>query len=279
MNLKNYAYLMRLHKPIGILLLLWPTWWALWLAGDGHPDRSIVIIFTLGVILMRSAGCIINDIADRHFDKFVERTKQRPITSGKVSVREAIILFVILLLSAFILTLFLNRFTLFLAFIGAILAMGYPYLKRITYLPQLGLGVAFAWGVPMAFAAENHAFTLAAGYVFLAALIWPIIYDTMYAMVDRADDLKIGVKSSAILFGKQDRLIIAILQMSFLWILASAGYFFALSWFYFVALVIAGVLFCYQQWLIRQREPKACFNAFLNNNWVGFIIFVGILLS
>jgi 4-hydroxybenzoate polyprenyltransferase len=277
--MKQYLYLMRLNKPIGIFLLLWPTLWALWLASNGHPAPKIVTIFVLGVIVMRSAGCVINDFADRHVDKFVRRTQSRPLTAGKISARAALILFAILMLCAFLLALFLNRFTLYLAIIGAMLTVVYPFLKRITHLPQLGLGAAFAWGVPMAFAAQNNAIAYRDGCVFLAALIWPVIYDTLYAMVDRVDDLQVGIKSSAILFGNKDRMMIAILQIVFLSLLTMVGYFFALRWYYFAALFVVALLFFYQQCLIRQREPVACFKAFLNNNWVGLIIFIGILLA
>jgi 4-hydroxybenzoate polyprenyltransferase len=279
MKIKHYIFLMRLHKPIGIFLLLWPTLWALWLAGKGHPDIFLVVIFVLGVIVMRSAGCVINDFADRDFDKHVARTKTRPLTSGKISVKEALILFFILMSIAFILVLFLNRFTIMLAFVGAFLASLYPFLKRFTYFPQLGIGVAFAWGVPMAFAAQNNVITLMDWQVFLTAALWPVMYDTVYAMADRLDDLKIGVKSTAILFGKFDRYIVGFLQIILILLLIQMGYLFDLSWRYFVAVLGAALLFGYQQWLIKDRDPDACFKAFLNNNWVGMIIFIGILLS
>lgn len=280
MNIKQAIYLMRLHKPIGIFLLLWPTWWALWLASAGKPDSTILIVFTLGVVLARSAGCIINDFADRHIDKYVERTRQRPLTNGKVTVQQALTLFSILMLCAFVLVLlFLNRLTIFLSFAAAVFMIFYPFLKRITHLPQLGLGVAFAWGVPMAFAAVNQTIHHAAWIVFFSALIWPVMYDTMYAMVDRLDDLKIGVKSTAILFGNHDKAMIAVLQCIFISMLLKIGYSFALHASYFIAIIIVGLLFCYQQWLIRDRDPNQCFKAFLNNNWVGLTIFVGILFS
>jgi 4-hydroxybenzoate polyprenyltransferase len=276
-KIKHAIFLMRLNKPIGIFLLLWPTWWALWLASSGSPAVSIVLIFTLGVILTRSAGCIINDFADRHIDKHVKRTRERPLTSGKISTRAAFILFALLMLSAFILVLFLNKFTIFLAIIGAALILIYPFMKRVTHLPQVGLGVAYAWGVPMAFAAVNNTIPPISGYIFFAAVIWPVMYDTLYAMVDRADDIKIGVKSTAILFGKHDRLIILFLQIIFLLALILIGYEFHLKWPYFAGISAVTILFGYQQWLIKNRQPENCFNAFLNNNWVGLIIFIGIL--
>ena len=279
MKLKQYCYLMRLHKPIGLFLLLWPTLWALWLASHGVPAIKIMFIFMAGVLLMRSAGCVINDVADQQVDPYVERTRDRPLASGKMTNKEALILFFILLFLAFLLVLFLNRFTILLACVGATLAMVYPFLKRFTHLPQVGLGIAFAWGVPMAFAATNNMIPRVAWEVFLAAVIWPIMYDTVYAMVDRHDDMIIGVKSTAILFGKQDRLIVGLLQAAFILVLVHIGYLFKLHQIYFVGLFCAAMLFCYQQWLIRNRQPSDCFAAFLNNNWVGMIIFIGIALS
>ena len=279
MLMTHYFYLMRLHKPIGILLLLWPTWWALWLAGQGSPSIKNIIVFTLGVIVMRSAGCVINDIADRHVDKYVARTRERPITSGKINVRQALALFIFLMLFAFGLVLFLNPLSIGLAFVGAFFAIGYPFLKRYTHLPQAGLGLAFAWGVPMAFAAQNNVISLAGWQVFFTAVIWPFMYDTLYAMVDREDDLKIGVKSTAILFGRYDRFIISILQIILLLAFLNMGYVFGLSWWYKLSVLGAALLFGYQQYLIRHRQPKLCFTAFLNNNWVGMFIFLGILLS
>lgn len=276
-TVKQMIYLMRLHKPIGIFLLLWPTLWALWLAGHGKPNAWIVMIFVIGVVLMRSAGCIINDFADREFDKHVERTKERPLTSGKVSVKHALILFIVLLSVAFILVLFVNAFTVKLAFVGALLAVIYPFLKRITHLPQLGLGLAFAWGVPMAFAALNNTISTEAWILFAAAVIWPVIYDTMYAMVDRVDDVVIGVKSTAILFGHYDHVIMAVLQAIFLGLMMVCGNLFHLQWPYYFSLFIVLILFGYQLYLIKSREREACFRAFLNNQWVGLVIFLGML--
>lgn len=278
-RLKYYAYLMRLHKPVGILLLLWPTLWAVWLAANGEPRPSMVFIFTMGVIIMRSAGCVINDLADRKWDGFVDRTKARPLVTGKISPREAVILFIVLMAAAFVLVLFLNKKTIILAFIGAILAVVYPFLKRFTHLPQMGLGVAFAWSVPMAFAARDVMITSDVWLLFFAAALWPIIYDTMYAMVDREDDIKAGIKSTAILFGKWDNALLGILQAVFLWMLFWVGIVFKLHLPYYLSLAVVALFFIYQQWLIRGHEPEYCFKAFLNNQWVGLVIFIGIWLS
>lgn len=274
---KQYISLVRLNKPIGILLLLWPTLWALWLAGNGHPDIYVVIIFTLGVILMRSAGCIINDIADRHVDAHVTRTAQRPLATKKISTHAALILFAALCLCAFLLVLLLNRYTILLAFAGLALAIGYPFLKRVTHLPQLGLGLAFAWGIPMAFAAIQNTIPASAWILFLAAAIWPVIYDTMYAMVDQADDVNIGIKSTAILFGKQTVPILGFLQLVFLALMSWVGILFNLPWPYFLSLFFGLLLFGYQLSLIKDHQREKCFRAFLNNHWVGMVVFVGIL--
>jgi 4-hydroxybenzoate polyprenyltransferase len=270
---------MRFHKPIGIFLLLWPTLWALWLAGEGKPNLFIVLIFMLGVVLMRAAGCVINDLADRHFDAHVERTRDRPLVTGQVSTKEALVLFFILIFCAFLLVLFLNQLTFQLAFIGALLAVIYPLLKRVTHLPQFGLGLAFAWGVPMSFAALTNSVPLKAWVLFFAAAIWPVIYDTMYAMVDREDDKKIGVKSTAILFANYDRMILGVLQVMFLVSLFLVGYLFGLDQFYDMSLLAVLGLFLYQQKLIKNRERENCFKAFLNNHWVGLFIFAGMVAS
>ena len=275
----SYLILMRLNKPIGILLLLWPTLWGLWLASQGQPQGKILAIFVIGVILMRSAGCIINDFADRHLDGHVKRTRDRPLACGKVSPRAALILAALLSFSAFLLVLFCNAFTIFLAFIGLALTSLYPLMKRFTHLPQCGLGVAFAWGIPMAFAAEVNQLTAAAWFLFLTAMIWPIIYDTMYAMVDREDDQRAGIKSTAILFNSMDKHIIALLQAVFVLMLIFVGIIFQLHRIYYAALFVATLCFIYQQWLIKDRDVTRCFRAFLNNNWVGLIIFLGIYLS
>lgn len=222
-RLLQYAYLMRLNKPVGILLLLWPTLWALWLASAGHPEGKLLFIFVLGVILMRSAGCIINDFADRHVDGFVKRTCNRPLASGKIRVFEALILFMLLGLLALLLVLQLNKLTILYAFIGAALTLVYPFMKRFTHLPQLGLGLAFAWGIPMVFAATQGKLSWSAWFLFMTAVLWPVIYDTLYAMTDREDDIKVGIKSTAILFGQADRIIIGILQILFLMCLTVVG--------------------------------------------------------
>lgn len=279
-RLLQYAYLMRLEKPIGILLLLWPTLWAIWLASRGQPNAIILAVFIVGVILMRSAGCVLNDLADRKFDGHVKRTQQRPLATGKIKPIEAWIIAGILSLIAFLLVFFFcNSLTVALSFIGAGLAVVYPLLKRVTNLPQLGLGIAFAWGVPMAFAAETGVVGVPGWFLFLTSTVWPVIYDTMYAMVDKEDDLKIGIKSAAILFDAMDKLIITLLQVLFIVMLIIIGLMFRLHTIYYICLFIVCLLFLYQLWLIKDRNSKKCFNAFLNNNWVGLIIFVGIFAS
>jgi 4-hydroxybenzoate polyprenyltransferase len=275
----QYAYLMRLDKPIGILLLLWPTLWALWIATAGEPPSQILFIFIAGVVLMRSAGCVINDCADREFDPDVLRTRSRPLASGKIAPKHALILAATLAAVAFLLVLFCNRLTIVLSFVGAALACIYPYLKRMTHLPQFGLSLAFTWGVPMAFAATTGTVSKAAWFLFLTAGIWPIIYDTMYAMVDRSDDIQVGIKSTAVLFDSMDKMIIGLLQTLFIVMLIIVGLTYRLhSPFYLSLLGVAG-LFAWQQWLIRHRDPLGCLNAFRNNNWVGLVIFIGIYLS
>lgn len=275
----QYFLLMRLHKPIGIFLLLWPTLWALWVAAEGMPDLDVLIVFVLGVVLMRSAGCVINDYADRKVDSRVARTKNRPIATGKVSPDEAILLFIALCLSAFFLVLTMNTFTILLSFGGVALAAIYPFMKRYTHLPQVVLGMAFGWAVPMAFAAQTNHVPKIAWLIYVATVLWALIYDTMYAMADREDDLKIGVKSTAILFGDADRHIIGVLQGMMLITLYLIGMQAQFSWFYTLALVVSLVLMLYQQYLIRTRNPQHCINAFLNNNWLGLALFLGIYLS
>jgi 4-hydroxybenzoate polyprenyltransferase len=275
-RLTQYALLMRLNRPIGILLLLWPTLWALWWAGAGRPNLWVLTVFVLGVVLMRSAGCVINDYADRGFDPHVERTRERPLAAGRVSPREALLLFVGLSLVAFALVLTLNTLTIALSFIGAFLAASYPFMKRVTHLPQFYLGVAFGWGIPMAFAAETGSVPGVAWLLFFANVCWAMAYDTAYAMVDRDDDLKIGVKSTAILFGDYDRLMIGVLHALTLGLLTLAGLTARLGLGYHVGLVVAAGLALYQQWLIRGRVRAACFRAFLNNHWFGAAIFAGI---
>ncbi len=275
----QYALLARLNKPIGIFILLWPVLWALWLASDGKPDLLVLTVFVLGVVLMRSAGCVINDYADRDFDPHVERTKLRPIASGKVQSKEALALFVSLCLCAFALVLMLNTYTIALSFVGAFLAASYPFTKRYTNLPQAYLGIAFGWAVPMAFAAQLNHIPAVAWILYLAVMLWALVYDTMYAMVDKEDDLKIGVKSTAILFGAYDRHIMAVLQLIILILLVSVGLMKQLGWPYCLGLVVAAGLSVYQQRLIFHRDKKQCFQAFLNNNWFGLAVFLGIFLD
>ncbi len=275
----QYYYLTRLHRPIGILLLLWPTGWALWVAAQGWPDWPVLLVFVLGVVLMRSAGCVINDFADRHFDPQVSRTRDRPIASGKVSPKEALLLFSALCLLAFLLVLTMNRLTIYLAFGALALAAVYPFMKRYTHLPQVVLGMAFGWSIPMAFAAQTGEVPRVAWLLYVINVLWSVIYDTMYAMVDREDDLKAGVKSTAVLFADADRIIIGILQGLMLLALVLLGRQLELPGVYFMALVVVLGLSAYQQYLIRDREPAACFKAFLNNNWLGFAVFAGFFLS
>ena len=271
-----YGQLMRLNKPIGILLLLWPTLWSLWLAAKGMPSVKNLLIFTLGVVVMRSAGCVINDFADRKIDGHVKRTQNRPLATGAVSSREALGLFVGLCLLAFGLVLLTDAFTVKLSVGGLFLAFCYPFMKRHTHLPQVVLGAAFAWGIPMAYAAEAGALPKEIWLVYLAVVLWTLVYDTFYAMVDRDDDVKIGVKSTAILFGDQDRFITGVLQLMTLYTFYLIGDRFALGHYYHASLVVTAGLFGYQQWLIRLRARAACFKAFLHNNWVGLTLFVGI---
>ena len=278
-RLLDYARLMRLDKPIGIFLLLWPTLWALFIAGQGQPDHTVLVIFVLGVILMRSAGCVINDYADRDIDSHVSRTSNRPLATGRVSTREAKILFLVLCLLALLLVLQLNTLTIALSVVGALLAASYPFMKRITYLPQVFLGAAFGWAVPMAFAAQTGTVPQIAWLMFLATLLWATAYDTMYAMVDREDDLALGVKSTAILFGDSDRQIVGLLQIMVLLCLLMIGRQAELGSIYYLGVLAAAVLFAYQQFLIRFRTREGCFQAFLNNNWVGAAVFLGILLD
>ncbi len=278
-QLGEYGKLMRLDRPIGILLLLWPTLWALWIAGEGRPDESVFAVFVLGVIVMRSAGCVVNDLADRRFDPHVQRTRDRPLALGTVSVAEALCLFAGLMLIAFGLVLTQNRLTITLAFVGAFLAATYPFMKRFTSLPQLYLGVAFGWGVPMAFAAQTAALPQISWLMFLIIVVWAIIYDTMYAMVDREDDLKLGLRSTAILFDEADRFIIGVLQLIFfagLMLLAPMA---DLGKWYWLGLAGAAIATIYQQFLIRDRDPASCFRAFLNNNALGASVFAGIALD
>ncbi|ALG66738.1 4-hydroxybenzoate octaprenyltransferase [Beggiatoa leptomitoformis] len=276
-RLREYTILMRLHRPIGIYLLLWATLWAVWIAGQGQPDGLIVLIFITGVVLMRSAGCVINDFADRHIDLHVQRTRDRPLTAGRISSREALLLFITLCLIAFLLVLFLNTKTILLSVGAVFFASLYPFTKRYTYLPQVFLGIAFGWGIPMAFTAQLNELPYSAWLLFLANLSWTVAYDTLYAMADKADDLKIGVKSSAILFGRWDKIIVAGLQLLTLCLLSLTGYLCERGLFFFLGLTVAMGLFIYQHYLIKDRDPSRCLQAFLHNHWVGLVIFFGIV--
>lgn len=277
-KLPDYLALIRFDRPIGSYLLLWPTLWALWIAAEGLPDLKLLIIFILGTFLMRSAGCAINDFADRKIDGQVKRTSARPLVSGRLSAREALVFCGLLCLLAFILVLFTNTKTIMLSFVAVALAGCYPFMKRYTHLPQLVLGAAFSWGIPMAFAAQTNSLPIDLWLIYVAVVLWTVVYDTFYAMVDRDDDISIGVKSTAILFGRHDRLITTLLQLGVIVIFLLVGQRFALGVFYFIAVAAAALLFVYQQWLIRQRQRENCFKAFLNNHWVGAIIFAGIFL-
>jgi 4-hydroxybenzoate polyprenyltransferase len=277
-RLKDYARLMRLHRPIGILLLLWPTLWALWIAGQGWPNLRVLAVFVLGVVLMRSAGCVINDYADRDFDPHVERTRDRPIAAGRVTPREALVLFATLCLIAFALVLTLNRLTILLSFAGAFLAATYPFVKRFTHLPQFYLGAAFGWGIPMAFAAQTGGIPPVGWTLFAANVCWAVAYDTAYAMVDRDDDHKVGVKSTAILFGRHDRAMVFLFHVVTLSLLAYSGALAGLGLRYYAGLAAAFGFVLYQQHLMRDRTRDGCFHAFLNNNWFGAAVFAGLLL-
>jgi len=274
----QYYLLTRLHKPIGILLLLWPTLWALWIAAAGMPELSVLLVFVLGVVLMRSAGCVINDYADRHFDPHVARTRERPIAAGRVSPREALILFAVLCLLAFALVLTLNRQTIYLSFGALLLAAVYPFSKRYTQLPQVVLGAAFGWAIPMAFAAVQGEVPRIAWLLFTVNVLWSTVYDTFYAMVDREDDVKIGVKSTAILFGESDLLIVGVLQILMLAGLILVGQLADLGRYFYLGLLVAAGLSLYQQYLARRRDRDGCFQAFLNNNALGASVFLGIFL-
>ncbi|HIF9468851.1 TPA: 4-hydroxybenzoate octaprenyltransferase [Photobacterium damselae] len=276
---RAYWQLARFDRPIGSLLLLWPTLWALFLAADGWPSPHVLVVFVLGVIFMRAAGCVINDFADRNFDGHVKRTCQRPMPSGKVSEREALGLFGLLVLISFLLVLTMNILTISLSVIGLALAAAYPFMKRYTHLPQLVLGVAFGWSIPMAYAAQSGQLPLAAWLLFAANILWTIAYDTQYAMVDRDDDLKIGIKSTAILFGRFDKMIIGMLQLGTLLLLTAVGGVLGLSQIFYWFLLLAAMLFVYQQMLIKQRQREDCFRAFLNNNYVGMVICIGLAVS
>ncbi len=278
-KMNAYWRLARFDRPIGSLLLLWPTLWALFLAADGLPSAHVFIVFFLGVIVMRAAGCVINDYADRHFDGHVKRTSNRPLVQGILSGKEALCFFALLVILAFLLVLTLNPLTIAMSVVGVILAAIYPFMKRYTYVPQLILGVAFGWSIPMAYAAESGQFPFVAWLLFLANVLWTIAYDTQYAMVDRDDDVKVGIKSTAILFGALDKTVIGLLQLSTLILLVYVGYLMSLSAIYYWFLLLASMLFVYQQHLLKDRLRDHCFKAFLNNNYVGLLICLGIGLS
>ena len=276
---QHYAVLIRLDRPIGILLLLWPTLWGLWIAAAGMPDWHVFIVFCIGLVLMRSAGCVLNDIADRDFDPHVARTKNRPLANGSISTREALVFAITIILIAFLLVLTLNTLTIQLSFIAVGLTAIYPFMKRYTYLPQFFLGLAFGWSIPMAFAAQTGNVPRVAWVLLIANVLWCVVYDTMYAMVDREDDLKIGVKSTAILFDDADRIIISIIQLLVMSTLLLVGKQLEMGMFYYLGLFIASGFFLYQIHLIWNREPENCLRAFKNNNWFGMTVFIGIMLN
>lgn len=277
-SLKPYLQLTRLDRPIGILLLLWPTVMALWIAAEGLPDLKVLAIFIAGVVLMRSAGCAINDYADREIDGEIWRTENRPLATGALRPKHALVTFAVLALLAFGLVLQLNALTIALSFVAVALAAIYPFMKRYTHLPQLVLGMAFGWAIPMAFAAQTGAVPMIAWLLFLANIVWTTLYDTFYAMADREDDLRAGVKSTAVLFGEDDLLIQGILQITYLLLLVLIGSQLELHGVFYIGLVIVSGLFIYQQRLCRDRQPKACLAAFLNNNWVGAVVFVSVMI-
>lgn len=279
-RLPDYIQLMRLDRPIGSLLLLWPTLWALWLAADGTPAWGNLIVFVVGVFSMRAAGCVINDFADRKVDRHVKRTHGRPLTQGRIPAWHAVVLFLALAFLSFLLVVFFtNTLTIYLSFVGLVLAFIYPFMKRYTHLPQLFLGMAFSWAIPLAWAAQAGEITPVTWLVFVANVLWTVAYDTLYAMVDRDDDLRIGIKSTAILFGDADRLIVGALQLLTLVILFMIGSQTERGLWFFAGVVAMGLFFAYQQLLIRGRQREACFKAFLNNNWAGMAVFGGLFLD
>ncbi len=277
-QVRNYGKLMRIDKPVGVWLLLWPTLWALWLAGEGHPNQGLFVVFVVGVFIMRSAGCVLNDYVDRNIDPYVERTRNRPIASGAVAPTEALTLFVALGLIAIGLATMLNRPAQLLAIVAAGLTLAYPFIKRFVSIPQFILGAAFGWAVPMVFAAQTGTVPQLAWVVFGAALIWAIIYDTYYAMVDREDDRKLGVKSTALLFGDADLFVLGGLQLIMLLALVFVGLRAELGFWYYLSVAIAAGLMAYHQWLARDRQPAGCFAAFLHNHFIGLVLFIGIVL-
>lgn len=278
-KVRAYWHLMRMNKPIGTLLLLWPTLWALIIAAEGIPHLNVLLVFILGVVLMRAAGCVINDFADRKVDGYVERTQHRPLPSGMISAKEAVSLFIALAVLSFVLVLTMNPLTIQLSFVGIGLAFIYPFMKRYTHLPQLFLGLAFSWAIPMAWAAQTNELPPIVWFVFVMNALWTIAYDTQYAMVDRNDDLKIGIKSTAILFGRFDKMIIGVLQLATLLMLIALGMWYSLGASFYWAVLAVGALFVFQQHLIRHRDRTQCFQAFLNNNYVGMAITIGLLVA
>jgi len=275
----DFLHLTRLDRPIGTWLLMWPTLWALWVAAEGIPGRKVLLIFIAGVYLMRAAGCVINDYADRHVDGHVRRTRNRPLATGRISEGEAQALFLMLVMAAFVLVWFTNLFTVMLSVVGVVLAFIYPFMKRYTHLPQAFLGAAFSWAIPMAFGAVLGSLPPVAWLLFAANVAWTVAYDTEYAMVDRDDDLKVGIKSTAVLFGRADRLMIGLLQGLTLGLLAWAGWWLTLGGFFWLGLAAMAATFVHQQFLIRHRDRNRCFQAFLNNHWSGLLVFAGIALS
>jgi len=273
-----YIQLMRLDRPIGILLLLWPTLSALWIAAEGLPDITVLVVFILGVILMRSAGCAINDFADREIDGSVWRTQNRPLATGELTARQAIYVFIGMALVAFILVSLLNTLTIWLSLGGVFLAATYPFMKRYTYFPQIYLGMAFGWAIPMAFAAQTNSVPVMAWLLFLANIIWTTMYDTFYAMADREDDLLAGVKSTAVLFGDDDLIIQGMMQVAYIFVMVLIGVQLEMSFIFYLGLCVAGGLFAYQQFLAKDRQPQRCLQAFLNNNWVGLAIFLSLVI-
>ncbi|GAB4393168.1 MAG: 4-hydroxybenzoate octaprenyltransferase [Gammaproteobacteria bacterium] len=279
LKFKQYALLMRIDKPIGTWLFLWPAWWGLWLASHGQPALTLWVIFALGAFLMRSAGCVINDIADRNIDGFVARTKNRPLASKQVTLREAFILFILLCLSALVLTYWLNSFARLLSIYVLLLAVIYPFMKRFTHVPQLILGLACNWSVIMAYAAQSNELPLVAWLLYTAAVMWTVAYDTMYAMSDREDDIKIGIKSTAILFGQYDRLCVGLLQLIVIVLLGMCGYLYNLRISFYIGLAAASGFFIYQQWLIKNTDRQQCFKAFLNNKWFGLMVLISFVVG
>jgi len=278
-QLRNYGKLMRVDKPIGVWLLLWPTLWALWIAGEGAPDQGLFVVFVLGVFIMRSAGCVLNDFADRKIDPYVERTRSRPLATGAVAPLEALTLFAALSLIAIGLASMLNKQAQLLAVVGAVLTVVYPFIKRYMSIPQFVLGAAFGWAIPMAFAAQTGGTPELAWLLFGIAVVWAVIYDTFYAMVDRKDDLKIGVKSTAVLFGEVDLFVIAGLQLLMLLGLVFVGFRAELGLWYYLSVVVAAGMMGWHLWLARDRQPAGCFEAFLKNHLIGMVIFIGIVLQ